>query len=140
MLQKLNLSMYLNQRSDIFGAMASGLCLIHCMATPLLFIAQTCSSTCCDSSPFWWKSIDFLFIAISFIAIYQSSKTTSKHWVKVAFWANWSAMLLVILNENIALVQLPELSIYALATSLILLHIYNKKFCQCKAKKCCIGS
>jgi hypothetical protein len=26
---------------DILGACASGLCLIHCIATPFLFVAQT---------------------------------------------------------------------------------------------------
>ncbi len=31
--------------SDIVGAVASGLCALHCIATPFLFIAQSCSTS-----------------------------------------------------------------------------------------------
>jgi len=56
--------------SDIIGIWSSGLCLIHCLATPFLFIAKSCSHTCCAASPTWWGTIDFIFLVISFIAIY----------------------------------------------------------------------
>ena len=30
----------LTTKSDLWGAFASGLCLIHCLATPFIFLAQ----------------------------------------------------------------------------------------------------
>jgi len=35
---------------DLFGALVSSLCLIHCAATPFLFIAKVCSATCCSDT------------------------------------------------------------------------------------------
>ena len=67
-------------KSDIVGALASGLCVVHCIATPFLFVAQSCSvSGCCsEASPTWWSSIDYLFIGITLLAVYYSGKSTGK--------------------------------------------------------------
>jgi|GEM_PF-3179353 len=47
--------------ADFIGAMSSGLCLMHCLATPFLFIAKACTATCCADTPSWWQLIDYLF-------------------------------------------------------------------------------
>ena len=41
----------LKMSSDLIGATASTLCTIHCMATPFLFFASTCTKSCCASAP-----------------------------------------------------------------------------------------
>ena len=67
------------QKPDTFDALASTFCIIHCLATPLLFIAHACTANDgCAAVPIWWRSLDFLFLAISFIAVYCSTRTTSK--------------------------------------------------------------
>ncbi|NRA93638.1 MAG: MerC domain-containing protein [Psychroserpens sp.] len=124
-------------QSDNVGALASTLCLIHCIATPFLFLAQTCSAACCSESPMWWSGIDFIFIGVSFFAVYWSAKTTSKGWIKKALWISWVALFVVILNEYIHLISLPEFVIYIPAIALVLLHLYNKKYCQCQDTSCC---
>ena len=123
--------------SDFIGAFASGLCLIHCIATPFIFIAQTCSATCCETAPLWWTAIDFLFIGISLFAVYWSVRNSSKSWMKYSLWISWALLCLVILNERIELLQLPELSIYFPAIALVILHLYNRKYCKCKDDSCC---
>lgn len=123
--------------SDTLGALASGLCLIHCVATPFLFIAQTCSATCCETAPTWWKAIDYIFIVISFFAVYWSSKHSSKTWIINALWISWVLLFLALLNEKFTLVELPETSIYLPAIVLVLLHLYNKKYCRCTKDVCC---
>ncbi|MFK7796305.1 MAG: MerC domain-containing protein [Aureispira sp.] len=55
--------MILTQKSDFFGAAASTLCLIHCLITPFIFVAQTCSRTCCSDAPIWWRMIDVVFFS-----------------------------------------------------------------------------
>ena len=56
------------KNSDIFGATSSSLCLAHCVLTPLLFLSPI----------WWWSSLNILFISVSFIAVYNSVKKTSR--------------------------------------------------------------
>ncbi len=125
------------KKSDTLGAFASGLCLIHCIATPFIFIAQTCSASCCSGAPTWWSMMDYLFLGISFFAIYWSVQNTSKNWIKYALWTSWSVLLFVILNEKIELIHLAEQAIYTPALALVGFHLYNRKYCQCAEDGCC---
>jgi len=125
------------EKSDNIGAIASTLCLIHCIATPLIFIVQSCSLTCCTESPVWWSSIDYVFILISFFAVYQSTKNTSKNWIKPALWISFIGLFVVIINEKLSLFYLNDNFIYVPAICLITLHLYNRKYCKCDSNKCC---
>ncbi len=129
--------MVLAQKSNILGALSSGLCLIHCVFTPFLFIAKSHSMACCEATPNWWGTIDYLFLIISFYAIYVSVKTTSKKWMKYALWFSWVLLFFIIINEHFSFIHLAEESIYIPSLSLVVLHIYNSKYCQCSDDKCC---
>ncbi|SDX82570.1 MerC mercury resistance protein [Lutibacter oricola] len=124
-------------KPDSLGAFASTLCLIHCIATPFLFIAQTCSSTCCETAPSWWRLIDYLFLLVSFFAVYKSTQTTTSKIIKPILWISWSTLFFAILSESIHSIHLIELLKYIAGFSLIVVHIYNLKYCQCKNDKCC---
>lgn len=126
-----------NQKSDNIGAIASALCLIHCIATPLLFIVQSCSLTCCSTSPVWWSSIDYFFLIISFFSVYSSTQNTSKNWIKPTLWISFSCLLTVIINEKFSLFYINDNFLYIPAISLITLHLYNRKYCKCDSNKCC---
>ncbi|KGL63471.1 hypothetical protein PHEL85_0507 [Polaribacter sp. Hel1_85] len=93
--------------------------------------------TCCDGAPSWWKIIDYFFLVISFFAVYRSTQTTSSKWVKPALWFSWFTLFIIIINEKVAWFSLNEKAIYVSALALILLHLYNKKYCQCNTTKCC---
>jgi hypothetical protein len=125
------------ERADVLGIMASSLCLIHCIATPFLFIAKACSATCCSDAPNWWKWIDYFFIIISFIAIYYATKNTTKKWMKIALWTSWVVLLCTMVNEVFIILSLPESFIYYPALSIVALHFYNRRYCSCKEDKCC---
>jgi len=127
----------IKQKPDSIGVIASTLCLIHCIATPLIFIAQSCSITHYNSVPTWWGYIDYLFLIISFFAVYRSTKITSLKWIKPALWLSFMLLLVVVLNEKNTWFSLNESFIYVPAISLIALHLYNKKYCQCNQNKCC---
>lgn len=126
------------RKPDTFGAFASSLCLVHCIATPFIFIAQTCSASCCsaDTIPVWWQWIDYFFLVIAFFAVYQSTKTTSKNWIKPVLWVSWAALFFVILNEKFLWVELFEAAIYVPALALVGFHVYNLKYCQCESESC----
>ena len=122
-------------KSDTLGALASALCMIHCLATPFLFIAQTCSASCCDSSPQWWQWMDYFFLVISFFAVYRSSQTTTNKLMIPALWVSWGILFTVLVNKEIQYFSLPNIVMYVIAIVLAMLHLYNLKYCQCK--KCC---
>lgn len=127
----------LKQKTDLIGAIASTLCLAHCIATPFIFIAQSCSIVCCDSAPGWWGAIDYFFLVVSFFAVYRSTQTTSSNLIKPFLWLSWSVLFIIIMNEKIAWFPLGEQAIYFPALTLIVLHLYNKKYCQCNTTNCC---
>lgn len=127
-------------KSDMIGALASGLCIVHCVATPFLFIAQSCSvSGCCESSPGWWSSIDYVFIGITFFAVFQSGKNTGKLWMKYAMYVIWVILTALVLNEKFALFSIAELWKYLTSLGLISLHLYNLKYCRCSDDSCCVA-
>lgn len=129
----------LKQKADSIGAISSALCLIHCIATPFIFVAQSSLFTLGTAVPSWWKVVDVFFLVISFFAIYRSVKTTSSNWIKPALWFNWVLLFLVIINEKIGVLAIPESSIYIPSIALIVLHVYNRKYCQCSTENCCIN-
>ncbi|KJD34375.1 membrane protein [Tamlana nanhaiensis] len=130
--------MLLKQKADTLGIASSSLCLIHCAATPFLFIAQASSSLYGFEKPVWWQSLDYVFLTISFVAIFYSSKNTSKKWIAVALWLFWSLLLITILDETFELGYFSEAFIYVPSLAIVALHFYNQKYCKCKDDNCCI--
>ena len=128
---------YTLDKPDTFGALASTLCIVHCVATPFLFVVQSCALHGCDATPSWWKNLDFLFLVVSFFAVNQSVKTTAKSYMKPLLWINWSLLCFVLVNEKMHWLSLSEYVTYAFATSLAVIHVYNLKYCQCKSDTCC---
>jgi len=125
---------------DTIGIIAGSLCTIHCMATPFLFIAKACSTACCADAPVWWIMIDYLFLLISFIAIFFINKVLNIKWLKISFWSSWGLLLLAILDHSFAIYFLPRNFIYIPSFLIIVLHFYNVKFCKCQGETCCYSN
>ncbi|WP_020533203.1 MerC domain-containing protein [Flexithrix dorotheae] len=127
----------INEKPDIFGSLISGLCLVHCLATPFLFVAHATISDHGHNSPSWWSSLDIIFLGLSFIAIYQSGEKTSKLWVKYALYVSWFILFFILMNEKLELFHWAEEVIYLPTASLIIFHLYNRKYCKCADDQCC---
>jgi hypothetical protein len=123
--------------SDHIGVTASSLCMLHCFFTPLLFLSQATSVTFTQEIPFLWQSLNYLFLLISFLAIYYTAKNSSKLSVKVLLVSTWLILSSLIINEFFEIISIPELYTYAAATSLAGLHVYNLKYCRCDDDNCC---
>ncbi|MBL6644721.1 MAG: MerC domain-containing protein [Flavobacteriaceae bacterium] len=119
----------LTSNSDIIGSTASFLCLVHCVATPFIFAAQAGLANQSDEHPLWWGFLDIVFLIISFFAVLWTGKYTSKKWITKALWFSWGVLAFIVLNEKLSLFPLTELAIYLPAVSLIVLHLYNRKYC-----------
>ena len=127
----------LKSKSDLIGASVSLLCLVHCLATPFLFVAHAGLVEHGEAHPEWWGILDFVFLVVSFIAIWWTAKTTSKNWMRIALWASWVILAAIVLNEKISLFLLPEQAIYIPTVALVFFHLYNRKYCRCGNEECC---
>jgi len=132
-----------NSSNDLWGAAASGLCLIHCLATPFLFTVQAGVEHHHHhhhhgDSPAWWGIIDVAFLLISLVAVYFTIQHTTRQWVKYAIAFCWVFLAFVILNEKVEMIHLAEEAIYLPAIGLIGIHLYNWKYCQCEDEECCV--
>ncbi|MBL6866815.1 MAG: MerC domain-containing protein [Flavobacteriales bacterium] len=125
-------------KSDTIGAAASFLCMIHCVATPFIFIAQACSHSCCSEAPNWWRAIDFAFLAISGLAVIQSVRTSTSRIVKISLWGAWGALSCSILLETFHPALFSEWIKYSSASGLIFAHFYNIKYGKCDTDNCLV--
>ena len=123
-------------KADTVGAAASFLCMIHCVATPFLFVAQACASTCCSAAPTWWRAIDFAFLLVSAVAVLRAVKASSTAWMRWGLRAAWVVLAATILAENFAPALFSEWAKYPSAFSLIGLHLYNMKYGCCDKDNC----
>jgi len=124
-------------KPDTIGSIASTLCLIHCIATPFIFITQACTMSCCADAPIWWQSIDYIFILISFFAIYRSTQTSSNKNIKIALWLTWFVFFISILNKTLQVFDISAYFVYGAGILLALLHLFNLRYCQCSDETCC---
>lgn len=125
------------RKYDSLGALASGLCMIHCIATPFLFIASACTVSCCSATPLWWQWIDYAFLGISLFAVINASKSTVNKFIKYGLWISWIGLFLFLLNAKFLWFSLSINLKYIPALSLVSLHIYNLRFGKCKKDECC---
>ena len=125
------------KNSDYIGASTSGLCMLHCFATPLIFLSQSAAINISMEITFLWYSLNYVFLLISFIAIYYSVKNSSNFLVKVLLYLFWLLLSALIINEALSIFPVPELYTYISAFSLSSFHIYNLQYCRCDDDECC---
>lgn len=126
-------------KADLLGALASGLCMVHCLATPFLFIAAACTDSCCASAPAWWRWIDVLFLVISFFAVYRSASRSDHTGWKLGLWISWVALFVFVSNEQLGILPVAHYFKYTAACSLIAFHLINLRHCRCQAKRCAVS-
>ena len=119
---------------DNLGATFSALCVIHCFFTPFFFITQSYMLVV----PGWWQALNYVFLCLSFFAVYKTSLNSSSLIIKKLLYVFWGILAFLLLSEEFELFHLPEFITYITGLSLAGLHIYNKKYCQCVDDECCI--
>ena len=120
---------------DNIGATFSTLCVIHCFATPILFVTQSYMLVV----PGWWQALNYVFLLLSFFAVYKTSQNSSNQIVKILLYIFWGILATLLISEEFELFHLPEFITYLTGLTLAGLHIYNKKYCQCDDEECCVN-
>ena len=122
---------------DSIGALVSGLCMVHCLATPVFFIASACTASCCNLAPAWWQALDCFFLFISLFAVFQATRTSTNSFISSGLWVSWIGLAFFILNTKYAWISVHANIKFIPAFFLISLHLYNMKYCQCESNECC---
>ena len=125
------------RNSDRIGAISSGLCMLHCFTTPFLFLSQSSLIFISVDFTLTWFILNYVFLFISFIAIYHSVKNSTNRFIRIFLYLFWVVLSGLIINESLEIFSIPEAATYFSASSLICLHIYNLRYCRCDDEDCC---
>ena len=125
------------RNSDKIGVVSSGLCMLHCFATPFLFLSQSSLIFISVDFTLTWFILNYVFLFISFIAIYHSVKNSTNRFIRIFLYLFWVVLSGLIINESLEIFSIPEAATYFSASSLICLHIYNLRYCRCDDEDCC---
>ncbi len=109
-------------KSDFLGITSSILCLLHCLAFPVLLSVGYLFSFSISGH---WHTLDYLFIVLGTVAAWASARKTPIPAIKLAFW-----ITIFIFSLSILLHDLWAGMIYLSAgTSFLLigLHTYHWK-------------
>jgi sensor histidine kinase YesM len=115
----------INFKSDYLGIISAGLCLIHCILLPILFAVQAIDFEHDVEGSFKW---DYIFLIVSFYAVYHSAKHSHLVLIRTLFWATFSILSLCILLESIS--EIFEYLIILTSVGLVVLHLINLRYCQ----------
>lgn len=119
----------LNIDSDKIGIISSILCLIHCLAIPLIFAL---SAEALHFSEHEFPFLDYTFAFVALIAAVLSSRKTDNRRLKKAFAIGWLMFIVgVIFHDSDYLVYLLHLG----SLVLIISHYFNIKACSLKIKR-----
>lgn len=120
------------QSADFMGISASILCLIHCLAFPVLislgFIFSPVDNHTHehDHVHFDWHWMDFLFVALAIWAVYNAVKSTQSKSIKIALWIAVSIFSVGVLLHDVFSWML-YISLLA-SIGLVIIHIINWKY------------
>jgi hypothetical protein len=112
--------MKFTSNADFLGMGAAALCMVHCMAFPLLVVL---------GGPIWeqfhheWHYADYAFLSIGLIALVYSLKHSSSKLVKAALIASYLLLSVTLIFQH----ELPfgHNAVYVASALLIVSHFYN---------------
>ncbi|WP_044172236.1 MerC domain-containing protein [Flectobacillus major] len=122
----------LNFWYDYLGIFSSAICLVHCLATPIIMFLKAYyqysqTQVALDEAHDCW---DYVFVLLCFIAVFSTTRSCVSIRIVRAFWLAFLAFAVAIIFED----DLPFLQYvgYIASLALIVIHFFNIRFC----KKC----
>lgn len=118
--------------SDLLGAAASGLCAIHCALTPVFFAARPVLESTIDKHSHgtgFWAILDYIFLVLSLVAVWYSSRHTNHKVIKKVLWWAWGIFAIGLLSETIHFYY-GKWFMYVGSITLVVAHLYNHRYCK----------
>ncbi len=104
-------------QSDLLGIISASLCVVHCLATPFILLLFT--------QLHWWHDLSFIFLVISGIAVYLSTRTSHHKTWKTVIWASFSVLTVAVFMEE-SIEWMHEVS-YVASAGLVIGHYFNQR-------------
>lgn len=101
--------------SDYLGALGSLLCLFHCLVMPFIFTVPLFYLN--NNTPIDY--LEYLFLSISFIAVYFSSRKIPTHIEKILIWALFCLLSISLILHN----YIPLFFSFSFSIGLLILHL-----------------
>jgi hypothetical protein len=113
---------FLTRKADYVGITGSVLCLIHCIATPMLLMSSRLLQTN-DHLRIGYLSLDYVFIAVNIAAVYFATRHYASVTVRRSLWGFLSLFTASVLLEDVN--ELFEYISYVASAGLMLTHLVN---------------
>lgn len=111
--------------NDAIGVGSSFLCFLHCNLS-VVFYALRLSSEWQNALQTPW--LDFAFLLISFIAVWNSANCTSNRWIVLGFCVGFLILSIsVIFHDDLYFLQFGSV---VGSVILVIVHIWNMAFCR----------
>ena len=119
-----------NQSADIMGISASVLCMIHCLAFPVMislgYMVKYSDDHDHVHDHIHWYWMDYFFIALAIWAVFNAAKNTHSKRIKIALWIAVSIFsIAILLHEFDSMMILVSV---AASLALVIIHIINWKY------------
>ena len=107
-------------KADLIGILSSSICLVHCVATPLLIAFGAGFIT----NPIF----KYLFLIISFVSIFKATENITSKKISLLLWISfWGFLFSTLFQEEY---EWLHYSGYLFAILIIIGHILNIKHCR----------
>jgi hypothetical protein len=115
--------------SDWLGIVSSGLCLVHCLITPLLIGTWVFASHQIG----WLEHFELIFVTLSLVAVYFTTRQTPFRLVRILLWSFFGLLIVGTVGEYFF--EKAEYFIYVASLGIMISHIYNIRVCRkCKSE------
>jgi hypothetical protein len=114
-----------HHRADYVGITGSVLCLVHCLATPVLLVTANWLRD--DTVREGFLNLDYAFILVNVVAVWTAAQRASRR-IALALWVSLSLFAVGILFEDLN--PAFEYLGYVASLSLIVSHFTNIRHCR----------
>lgn len=124
--KKLNMNKtYKINKADLIGILSSSICLVHCIATPLLITFGAGFI----SNPIF----KYLFLIISFVSIFKATVNLTNKKIALLLWISfWGFLFSALFQEEYHWLHYTG---YFFSVIIIIGHILNINYCRTCSKK-----
>jgi len=107
-------------KADLIGILSSSICLVHCLATPLLIAFGAGFIT----NPFF----KYLFLIISFVSIFKATENITSKKISLLLWISfWGFLFSTLFQEEYEWLHYTG---YLFALLIIIGHVLNIRYCK----------
>lgn len=110
----------LTSKADYIGITGSVLCIIHCLATPVLLLTVNFAH---EGLKVGYLSLDYVFILVNIFAVYHATKHAHSVTIKRALWGFLAFFTACLLLEDVS--EAFEYAGYAASLGLVITHLVN---------------